>query len=444
MSGRTDERRRNVVLLTFDSVRADHCGFGGYDRDTTPTLDRLAADGTCYENAIAPASRTNPSMAGILTGEPLVVRERVSDPRHSRSHLRRHGTLAESFSERGYATAAFNPNAYASRYYGFDRGFDHYEDFLFTTGWYQRVFSNHLGSSSAFTALRNARNFVRRQEAFKTWDTYVDDIEDWVRSRPDDEPFFLWAFSLDTHFPYITPRGHRRWSNALDQYRYNWLCNRIMDETGLDLSEKQVRKIVDLYDDALRYGDRFVAELRERLDEFDPVFVVHADHGEAFCERGVYGHLFADLYEENVHVPMVVGGPGIESRTVERPLSLARIPEIVDAASRGAELPDGDDWAVATEYDGRLGRNLTAVRARDRKFLQVDADDGSRRECYDLASDPGERTNLYGEDEPVDELLATLASRRLAHEREQLAIRDAAAELDDTGPRRAVAPRGGP
>lgn len=435
--------RRNVVLLTFDSVRADHCGFGGYERDTTPTLDRLAAEGTVYENAIAPASRTNPSMAGILTGEPLVVRERVSDPQHSRGHLRRHGTIAESLSAAGYATAAFNPNAYASRYYGFDRGFDHYEDFLFTSDWYQRVFANHLGSSRAFTALRNARNFVRRQEAFKTWDTYVDDIEDWVRSLDDDEPFFCWAFSLDTHFPYITPRRHRRWSSALDQYRYNWLCNRIMDQTGLELADSQVRKIIDLYDDALRYGDRFVAELRDRLDAFDPVFVVHADHGEAFCERGVYGHLFADLYEENVHVPLVVDGPGVDSRTVERPLSLTRLPDVVDAVSRDAPLPDGDDWAVATEYDGRLGRNLTAARTRDRKYLQVDTDDGSRQECYDLATDPGERTNLYGAGERVDELLEAVVQRRLAHEREQLAIREAATAVDDTDPRQPIAPRGG-
>ena len=75
---------RNVVLITYDSLRADHCGHWGYERDTTPSIDALADEGVVYENAVAPASRTNPSMAGTLTGEPMVVRDRVANPDHAR------------------------------------------------------------------------------------------------------------------------------------------------------------------------------------------------------------------------------------------------------------------------------------------------------------------------------------------------------------------------
>lgn len=85
-----------------------------------------------YENAIAPASRTNPSMAGALTGEPMVVRDRVAEPEHARTRLDRHSTLAERLRDAGYATGAFCPNAYASRFYGFDR----FEDFVFDNSRY--------------------------------------------------------------------------------------------------------------------------------------------------------------------------------------------------------------------------------------------------------------------------------------------------------------------
>jgi arylsulfatase len=193
---------RNIVAVTYDSLRADHCGHFGYERNTTPHLDQMASEGTGFQNAIAPASRTNPSMAGTFTGEPMVARDRVADPSYSRRHLARYGTLAEELSELGYTTGAFNPNAYASRHYGFDRGFDHFEDFLFSTDRYQEIFQNHLSDSTLYTLIRNFRNYLRREEAFKTWDRYIDQIEEWVTTQS--EPFFLWVFSLDTHFPHLT------------------------------------------------------------------------------------------------------------------------------------------------------------------------------------------------------------------------------------------------
>lgn len=420
---------RNVILITYDSLRADHCGPWGYGRETTPTLDGMADDGVVYETAIAPASRTNPSMAGAFTGEPLVVRDQVSNPVHARHHLTRHGTLAEALSEAGYATGAFCPNAYASRYYGFDQGFDTFEDFLFDKGLYQRLFDEHIGGSGLVTAARNIRNFVRRQEAFKTWDTYVDQMAAWARDQR--EPFFLWVFSLDTHFPYLTPRRYRTWSTVVDQYYYNWRANQLIDQFEIDLSETERQKLVDIYDDSIRFGDALIAALRERLSEFDPVVVVHGDHGEAFDERGVYGHFYPSLYEENIHVPLVVAG--VDERTaVRQPVSLLDLPEIVRRASG---LADGDlgtvshDWVVATDYDGRNERNLTAIRTRQLKYI-VTENGTQDRELYHLDDDSGETRNVR-EESPAAEPLGALADRRRSHERELLAIRAAAANRSE-------------
>lgn len=411
--------QRNIVLVTYDSLRADHCGHLGYDRKTTPNLDAMADDGISFTNAISPASRTNPSMAGVFTGEPLVTRERVSNPEVARRHLDRFGTLAEALSEQGYTTGAFNPNAYASRYYGFNRGFDHFEDFLFSSDRYQSVFERHLSDSSLYTLFRNLRNFVRREEAFKTWDSYVDDVEQWVRSQ--DEPFFLWLFAMDTHFPHLTPRSHRQWSSLFDQYYYNWRCNQLIDELDVDLSERERQKIVDIYDDSVRFGDALLGELRERLDDFDPVFVVHGDHGEAFGERDVYGHFYPALYEEHIHVPWVVSGVD-RTDEIKRPASLLDLPDVVRQAAGDEVTYSGRDWAIATDYDGRFDRNLTAVRLQEWTYLRAESDGATSAELYDLTD--SEYDDRRGENLPIEAALSNLCTRRLAHEAEQLAIQE--------------------
>lgn len=423
---------RNVVVVTFDSLRADHCGHWGYERNTTPTLDRFAEDGIVFENAISPASRTNPAMAGILTGEPLVARDQVANPENSRRHLDRHTTVAERFSDAGYTTGAFCPNAYSSRYYGFDEGFDTFEDFLFDSGLYQSIFQDHLGDSGFSTLLRNIRNFVRKQEAFKTWDTYVDDIEHWAGDQ--DDPFFLWAFSLDTHFPYLAPRKHREWSNTFDQYYYNWRANQLINEFEIDISEKERQKLIDIYDDSIRFGDVFLRELEERLSEYDPVFVVFGDHGEAFDERGIYGHFYPSLYEENIHVPYVIYDGKTEA-TIEKPVSMTTLPE---ALTRAAGLKEGspadltEDWVVATDYDGRNDRNLTAVRTKDWKYMTAVEGDTTDHELYDLESDPVEQSNLFGSGREIEEPLGDLATLRNNHECEILSIRKAGKSVTNT------------
>ena len=417
---------KNIVLLTFDSLRADHCGYAGYTRNTTPTIDSLAEEGLLFRDANAPASRTNPSMSTIFTGETIRNRGRVSNPENSRRHIARHGTIAQDLSERGYTTGAFNPNAYASRYYGFDIGFDHFEDFLFQSESYRRLFSNHLNGSSMFTTFRNLRNYVRREEAFRTWDTYIDDIEEWVRAQR--EPFFLWAFSMDTHFPYLTPRSHRTWSNVLDQYYYNWKRNQLIDEFDIELSSRTHKKLVDIYDDSIRYANQFVAELRDRLEEFDPIFVIHADHGEAFGERGVYGHFYPSLYEEHIDVPLVIYGTDRDD-TITKPVSLRNLRWIINQLSDGYEFVPEEKIIHSLEHDGRRDRTVTAVKANKWKYVQVDGEDQTQ-ELYDLEHNPNEQQNRF-EDERCSELLAGYADRQLAHRRELTGIEEAIESLDE-------------
>jgi len=400
----------NVILYVMDALRADHLSCYGYERDLSPNIDALADDGVRFERCFSPATWTRPVASSLLTG--------LYPPAHgteTRNDLFSPPveTLAERFQDAGYETVGITTMGNVSSEVGFDRGFDDFEDFLFSSDRYQSVFERHLSDSSLYTLFRNLRNFVRREEAFKTWDSYVDDVERWVRAQ--DDPFFLWIFAMDTHFPHLTPRSHRQWSSLFDQYYYNWRCNQLIDELDADLSERERQKIVDIYDDSVRFGDALLGELRERLDDFDPVFVVHGDHGEAFGERGVYGHFYPALYEEHIHVPWVVSGLD-RTGNVERPASLLDLPEVVEQATADEVTYSGRDWAIATDYDGRFDRNLTAVRLQEWSYL---ADGTGLGELHDLTA--SERVD---EERPVGESLSALCARRAAHEREQLAVRE--------------------
>lgn len=418
---------RNIVLLTFDSIRADHCSYLGYNRETTPNIASKADDGLSYSNAISPASRTNPSMAGIMTGEPMYYRGEVANPTHARKHLSRHGTIAEDLSKQGYATAAFCPNAYASRYYGFDRGFDEYEDFLFSSERYQQLWEKHISDSGWFTTFRNIRNFIRREEAFRTWETYLDDAIDWATEQT--EPFFLWMFSLDTHYPYLTPGKYREFSSLFDQYYYNWRCYKLIGESEAEFSERTKQKMIDIYDDSIRFGDFLVKELRERLSELNPVCIVHSDHGEAFGERGMYGHSFPYLYDENVRVPLIISGTN-GSEHVTEPVSLLRLREGISRLVNDHRPNLSGEVALSTEYDGRNDRNLKAIRSEKYKYILTSSRGKVDRELYDLESDPDETENVAQSEPAGAQELRIKGEKYALHDRELMVIEDAVTDLE--------------
>jgi arylsulfatase len=445
--------KRSIVLVTLDALRADHCGYVGYDRDTTPTIDRLASDGLAFETAVAPGTNTPSSMTGCFTGQHASQDVAFAPAEDWRRDLSRRATLAQRLSRRGYATGAVHPQVHASRHFGFDSGFDHFEDFLPGRG--ERSVQNALlrrmfAGSDLFSTLRNVRNVLARDEALTPWERYYEDVLGWATGQ--EEPFFLWTLLPDTHFPYLPPADYRRWSSRTDMYRANYDCYRHIGDTDVDLGERARRRIVDTYDDTIRYSDAFVRRLRDDLRDrgIDPVFVVHADHGEAFGEHGTYGHL-AYPYEEVTHVPLVVHGAG-ETGRVERPFSLLDLPDLLAAVAddrpletvydpdRGAGADGGGDgdggrggdrngnvggdpranghrtgaggdrtregrpWAVTQVRDD--GRRVTGIRFPDWKYVDRGGSEGDR--LFDLASDPGERRDV-SRDHP--ELLA--ACRRL-------------------------------
>lgn len=420
-------QRPNIVMVTVDSLRADHCGFQGYEEAQTPTLDRMAVDGLVFENAIAPGPSTPESMSAVHTGEFLkpyytdgdtpIVNRRQS----VRRHLENHPTLAETLSENGYGTLGYSPNPFTARYFGFEKGFDQYEDFLTgeSRGFadvYRRIFQRFVSGNTDLSPIRLFLNWIQNEEVFKSWEQYYDQILDGVRTT--NEPFFLWVFLMDTHLPYLVDRSRRNGISWLDMWRYNF---RLYVDATFDDAER--KELLYLYDATIQRVDEFLERLRSDLAEYDPVYIVHGDHGEAFGEHGMYGHE-PYVYEENVHVPYLVAD-GNRSGTISSPISLRSIPSVVVTC---AEI-ENEYRDVSAEVDADFvfsnpGGGRTALRGARWKYIR-----NSRSlepdELYNLIADEGETQNVATEFEGIAEIYRRRVKTVLAHEGERTAITNA-------------------
>lgn len=386
--------KRNIILVTADSVRADHCSFMGYNRKTTPNLDKMAKNGLCFENAYAPASRTLSSMISFFTGDLITQYNNCTSEekfgKNGRLNLKRKKTLAKALAERGYTTGAFNPNAYASRYFGFDKGFSYFQDFLFDTS----TFDKYIKGGKSMQIIRNFKNLLTKSEVFKTWEKYYEEITNWIRNA--EEPFFLWVFLLDTHFPYFVPRKYKKWGSLLDMYRVNYKLYNTISKLNVDFPEEDVRKAVDSYDDSIYYADKFFSRLVEDTKEYDPLIIFHSDHGEGFFERGFYGHFFPFLYEEVIKVPLIIYNGGVKGNVKSLVSTLDLYPAILKFADTGeinSSLGSKDrTWVISKDIDFRNGgKEVFSVRLGDWKFI---TGQNETNELYNFKEDQYERSNL--------------------------------------------------
>jgi arylsulfatase A-like enzyme/Tfp pilus assembly protein PilF len=389
------ERPRNVLLVTFDTTRADRLGAYGHAAAHTPHADRLAAEGVRCDDAITTAPITMPAHASLLTG--------LLPPAHG---VRDNGgaalgdgavTLAERLKARGYATQAFVSAIVLSRRYRLDQGFDGYDDDLWSED-EPRLF------------------MIRDRPAARTTDRALAFLDSW-HARPERErpPFFAWVHFFDPHQPYRPPAEDRR-----------------------------VTK--DAYDAEISAADRALGRLVEWLRArglLDDTWVVlTADHGESLGEHREKTHALF-VYDATLRVPLIVRQPKVLPRGAVY-AGPVRLIDVVPTLLDGLGLPGASETqgrSLLRELQGRappapqpqyaesllseLGFGMAplyAVRSAGYKFIRA-----PRPELYDLRADPRELENLYERDRP----------RAARLDRELQALLDASAA-------RATAPRESP
>jgi arylsulfatase A-like enzyme/Flp pilus assembly protein TadD len=357
--------RPNLVLVTLDTVRADHVGAYGYAAAETPSLDRLAREGVRFAQASSPVPLTLPSHSSLLSG--------LLPPHHG---LRNNGagafpegtaTLATVLAGKGWRTGAFIGAFVLDRRFGLARGFDVYDDEI------ER--DPHAGESL---------------EAERPGSQVMDRALAWLgrETSPPGQPFFLWIHMYDAHAPYTPPSP---WRERHPGQPYDGEIAAVDAQVG-----------------------RLLAELDRRGLAAHTVVAVAADHGEGLGEHGELTHGLL-LYEPTLRVPLLVRAPGVTAgRVIQRPVSLVDLAPTLagllgqsfpapaagrrldgrdlSGALRSQREPDVEDLYAETQYPAVFGWSpLAALRRRDFKYISA-----PKPELYDLEHDPKEAENLAG------------------------------------------------
>jgi len=394
------ETRPNLVLVSIDSLRADHCGFLGDDRGLTPTMDELADDGVTFETAIAPGPQTFSSMPAVFTSHHRPTGDLETYPGETNwkrrlaaidGHLRRHPSLPERLTELGYSTAGFSPNLWASAASGFDRGFDYFADLAGepADSRLHTLLSRTPGVDETSKPVELTLDMLSGNSFFTRWQQFYDEL-DAVRRRLS-EPYFLWVFLLDTHFPFLPTRTYRQEQSLLRMYLNTARTEKVMRGHAETVSTRARESMQRSYRDTVRSVDGFLQRIRSDLASDDPVMIVHSDHGESFNEHDNYGHHHRELYEENIHVPYVVSNASTTG-TITEPTSLATIPDVaLTIAREGAFTPESvaDTGVVSRcEYG-------THQAVRYPRFKYVEHED--EQSLFDLENDHRETVDVSDE-----------------------------------------------
>ena len=332
----------NVLVIILDTVRAANLGLHGYDRPTSPNLDRWAATGVAFDHAIATAPWTLPSHATMFTGHyNLVTGTGIDRPLDGRLT-----TLADVLGGSGYATAAFVGNpGYTTRASGLHRGFARYEDFPVTPGMFMRT----AWLARQVTRRLTAYTGLFRWDVPKRAERVTDEFESWLVTRPE-RPFFVFLNYYDAHGPYDAPPPYRgRFGPPLEE-------ELLADEPH---SAEELESSVNAYDSCIAYIDDQLARVFELLStnglSENTLVVVTSDHGEMFGENGQVAHT-SGLYMPALHVPLAMSLPGVlpAGVRVAGNVTLRDLPAtILDVLDASADSPIPGE-SLARHWNGEL------------------------------------------------------------------------------------------
>ncbi len=364
----------NVVVITVDTLRADHVGCYGYKQIRTPNIDGLAADSVRFDMAFTPVPITLPSHTVIFTGTYPML-----NGMHDFSGNRlgaQPPTLASVLKENGYRTGAVVAAAVLDSRFGLNRGFDFY---------YDHFDFNRLQESNLDEMERPA-NVV------------ADETLQWLQANSQSR-FFLWMHLYDPHYPYKPPAPYA------EQYKDHPYDGEIA------FADEQVGRVITF--------------LKQKHLYEHTIIVLSGDHGEGLGEHGEKTHGFF-IYNSTLHVPLIVHFPeGHKGTEVEGPVSTAdimptilqalrlQVPPEVQGTSMlplvEAKQAESSRQLYAETFLPRLHFNWSELRGLEvGKYHFIEA---PKPELYDISKDPGELNNLYSEKKAVsEELRAKLAS----------------------------------
>jgi arylsulfatase A-like enzyme len=421
--GRSD--KPNIVLITMDTVRADHLSLYGYHRDTTPNLRGFGREATIYRSAVAASSFTLPSHGSIFTGlYPRWHGAIISVPEYPHGRPLPDGTvtLAGLLRKNGYRTVGIAANLpYLQANTGLAQGFDVWDVqmpvSLSTASFYLREGVIRLLHSFMNTAVFDTF-YLRAADINQRAFTELDKLRN-------QGPFFLFLNYMDAHVPYTPPApfcdefpGRDRDFRPSSEVEMTTAVN-----TGKrSVRELERRHLISQYDGGIAYTDSQIGKLLVRLRELNfyenTLILITSDHGEAFGAHGLMQHGTGSVYEDQVRVPLVVKYPvqhqGRQSDALTSHVDI--LPTVLDVAGclppRGLQgrnlLHPRDDSDIVYAEAGAFGDYQAAnpkLRGERRALYlgpwKLITPTVGGPELYNLVTDPSEIDNQYRSNKSV-------------------------------------------
>jgi arylsulfatase A-like enzyme len=371
----------NIVLITIDTVRADHLSCYGYRRRTSPNLDKLAAESVLYSDAISTSSWTLPSHASLFTGKftsshgarydpqgPLYLTDAISGPKawrnfRARSLGKDEVTLAQILKQAGYETGALVGGPWLKRIFHLNKGFNYYDDEQIST----------LNG-------RLARHITDRAAK------WINEIKE--------KYFFLFLNYFDPHHPYLPPK------NFAGVFLPEIITKRASKKTTIETT-------IARYDAEILYMDYHIGKFLEQLKAYglydNTMIVVVSDHGEMFGKHGKVGH--GDyLYQELIHVPLFVKYPfsEVSPKQTNVPIQINDIFAVI-LNRLGIEIPQDTQASMPPQIEHPVLAEVfpleplskdghwRAIFDEDYKFIW---NSKKNHQLFNLKNDPHENDNL--------------------------------------------------
>jgi len=366
--GKKEVWNGNILIITLDTTRSDHIVSYGYDKGSTPNIDRLANEGIRFANCYTSIPLTLPSHSNIFTGKYSIGNGVRNNGTYVLSESEK--TMAEYLSESGYNTYAVIASFVLQSKFGVDQGFNIYDDTI-DSGNIHKTFKSEIDAEEIYNK-------------FNKW-----------FGKNSGSKFFAWVHFYDPHTPYI---AHNK-----------------------DMVKKEKYDLIKYYDGEITYTDGYIGKILRRLEEEDvaddTLIVIVGDHGEAFGEHKEFASHMVFCYEANLRVPLIFYNKKLfkESRVIkDRVDTIDIMPTVLDLTGitkKGdiqgksleeminGEQSDGDRTIYFETMYGKEEFNwapLTGIIEGDYKYISL-----PRPELYDIKKDPLEKDNLFRKKGPL-------------------------------------------
>lgn len=431
----------NIILISIDTLRADHLSCYGYHRQTTPNIDRLASEGALFKNAYSTAVWTPPAHASMFTG--------LYPSQHGVVGFKKLApdipTIAEVLSNNGYNTVGFVNNPAAGEFVGLDRGHQKFYEI------WRGITTKNLFVRGIHFLYRNWLAILGIQDhgAQKTNKL----LKKWLRSEAiKDRPFYIFIHHIEPHNPLNAPYPFKKKFvtskpfQAMDLDKLKKVAHNplICYTDHIKLNQDEIDYLISMYDGEIAYVDKMVGEIIEMLRELqildDTMIILTADHGEHFGEHNLFSHV-ASLYEPIVHIPLIIRYPHLYKslQKYDHPVQVIDIfPTILDLVNdknghlknlpgqsllpRNGRIEIDENRSIFAEWEGRIPefvknrlnilnktqqevtfimKKRSMVRQGDEKYIYCD--DGNE-ELFNLECDPDELNNLAHKKERCKDL----------------------------------------